>query len=152
MCVSKVHTHTPPVLGKKGVILCCILGGVLSPKLQPPPQVCWLSVASRVTNGFPHLPDCGNPVLLTLFLDFMVNHKLILQPENARKGILVLFSISELCSPADTGDTLKRGEQKISSSGPSLSLTWGQVSTSRAVIRIDFPSLFALLFSPLLPL
>lgn len=65
-------------------------------------------------------------MLPTLFLDFMVNHKLTLQPANARKGILVFFFISGLSSPADIGDILKRGEffpEEISSSGLSLSFT-----------------------------
>lgn len=86
---------------------------------------------------------CRNPTLLALFLDTTVNQKLILRPENAEEGILVLFfffSISELCSPADTGGTRKRGEQKISFSGLSPSLTWCWVTTSWAVIRTGFPT------------
>lgn len=34
---------------------------------------------------------CHNPTLLALFLDTTVNQKLILRPENAEEGILVLF-------------------------------------------------------------
>lgn len=131
----------PLPAGKMGAILCCILGQVLRPELQPS-KVCWF--------------DCGNPVLPTLFLDFMVNHKLTLQPANARKGILVFFSFLTLAVLPileiywkEENSFLKRF----------LPLAWASVSpegrwltASQAVIRTGFPNLFALLFCFLLPL
>lgn len=113
----------------KGVILCCVSQTILSPELFPLLTSLLTFYCIHSEMGF-----FSNLVLLTLFLDFMINHKLILQLENERRGILVLLSIFDLCSPADTGDTLERGEQKTSSPGLSLSLIQGQLTTSQAVL------------------
>lgn len=80
MCMRKVSLQ----LGKQWIILCCTLGWALS--LSPTKHTDFLLHAVKQISS----SGCHNPMLLALFLDTTVNQKLILQPENAVEGILVL--------------------------------------------------------------